>query len=56
MNNGNWLGLISSYTTEDGTTHQIADVWLRTDDGSDANPTPDVPLLGIAATPPDGLI
>jgi hypothetical protein len=56
MNNGNWLGLESSFTTQDGQTHDIADVWLRTDAGQDAPAAQDVPLLGIAAAVPDGLI
>ncbi|MFW9608779.1 MAG: hypothetical protein ACMV0H_01095, partial [Aquaspirillum sp.] len=28
MDNGNWLGLQSSYTTADNTTHQLVDVWF----------------------------
>jgi hypothetical protein len=56
MNNGNWLGLESNFTTQDGQTHDIADVWLRTDAGQDAPAAQDVPLLGIAAAVPDGLI
>jgi hypothetical protein len=29
-NNGNWVGLQSSYTGTDGSTHQLADVWFQT--------------------------
>jgi hypothetical protein len=28
MDNGNLLGLVSSYTTQDGQTHDMADVWF----------------------------
>ena len=28
VNNGNYVGLVSSYTTTDGSTHQVADVWF----------------------------
>jgi len=31
LNNGNWIGLSSSYDTVDGTTYTIADVWFQTD-------------------------
>jgi hypothetical protein len=30
LNNGNWVGLTSSYTSTDGTVHDMADVWFRT--------------------------
>jgi len=33
-NNGNTVGLISSYTTTDGKTHQMADVWLTSAAGT----------------------
>jgi hypothetical protein len=29
LDNGNWIGLRSSYTTTDGGVHQVADVWFR---------------------------
>jgi trimeric autotransporter adhesin len=29
VDNGNWLGLTSSYDTTDGATHDMADVWFR---------------------------
>jgi len=32
--NGNIIGLISSYQTSDGKTHEIADVWLQTNQSS----------------------
>ena len=33
-NNGNTIGLLSSFTTTDGTTHQMADVWLASANGT----------------------
>jgi DNA polymerase III psi subunit len=30
-NNGNWVTLDSTYTTTDGTTHEMADVWFQKD-------------------------
>ena len=32
--NGNTVGLISSYTTTDGSTHEMADVWLASTSGT----------------------
>jgi hypothetical protein len=29
-NNGNWVGLTSNFTTSDGATHDMADVWFST--------------------------
>ena len=37
--NGNVIGLTSSYTTADGTSHAMADVWLVADKGSAAGVT-----------------
>jgi hypothetical protein len=34
IDEGNWLGLEGSYTTSDGQTHDIVDVWLRTGQSS----------------------
>lgn len=31
LNNGNWIGLTSSFATGDGVTHTVSDVWFRTD-------------------------
>ncbi|MDK9725893.1 MAG: hypothetical protein OEL88_13525, partial [Sterolibacteriaceae bacterium MAG5] len=31
--NGNWIGLESSYVTNDGITHALADVWLQINQG-----------------------
>ncbi|CAK0776320.1 hypothetical protein CCP4SC76_6110001 [Gammaproteobacteria bacterium] len=35
MQGGNWVGLVSSYQTWDGKTHELADVWLQSGDVSD---------------------
>ena len=41
--NGNLLGLVSSYTTNDGNSHAMADVWFHRDvDGAQAVTTADV--------------
>ena len=32
VNNGNVIGLVSSYTTKNGQTHELADVWLSSTD------------------------
>jgi len=62
LNNGNWVGLLSSYETQDGQTHAIADVWFRTEAESPAvvaESTPDshvdtppepMQILGVAET------
>jgi hypothetical protein len=35
MNNGNLLGLMGSFTTADGKTHTMGDVWFQTDAAGD---------------------
>jgi hypothetical protein len=30
MDNGNWIGMVSSFETADGKTHDMADVWFQT--------------------------
>ena len=35
--NGNTIGLMSSFTTNDGTSHQMADVWLASTSGTQAS-------------------
>jgi hypothetical protein len=48
LNNGNFVGLVSKYTKDDGSTHQLADVWFAKDT------TP--PALGdVVAAAPDEL-
>ncbi len=37
--NGNWIGMVSSYTTADGHQHQMADVWLTKNQTSNPPPT-----------------
>jgi hypothetical protein len=59
MDNGNLVGLVSSYKTADGSQHQMADVWFakdvapqKADDGKesvglhDVLAPPTTPLLG----------
>ena len=33
FDNGNWIGLDSTYTTSDGHTHGLSDVWLQINEG-----------------------
>ena len=47
-NNGNLIGLLSSYTTVDGVTHQLADVWLQS---AAARPEPVAAPASVATTP-----
>jgi hypothetical protein len=51
--NGNLLGLVSNYTTADGATHEMADVWFQTNAAPSANsvavaPPTLVPQLDLA--------
>jgi hypothetical protein len=48
-NNGNLIGLLSSYTTTDGVIHQLADVWLQS--AAAAAPAPSAAPASVA-TPP----
>ena len=47
VDNGNLIGLTSSYTTADGLTHEMADVWFAT--------SKDAPAVDIAAGAPVAL-
>jgi hypothetical protein len=38
-NNGNWVGLVSSFTTVDGATQTMADVWFKVEHGTSAMQT-----------------
>ena len=49
LDNGNLVGLISGYTTQDGQTHEMADVWFQR--SRDAAPPPELDEL-LAAAPP----
>jgi hypothetical protein len=46
---GNWIGLESNFSTLDGATHAMADVWLRINQGDDlaAGDSSRVPLEGL---------
>jgi hypothetical protein len=57
MDNGNWIGLTSSYQTTDGTSHEAADVWFKTMQtpvAATTAPTPNELAQGVdaAAQPP----
>ena len=39
LDHGNWIGLESSYTTSDGQTHAMADVWLQINQAQSPAPT-----------------
>jgi len=51
--NGNLIGLTSSYQTTDGATHAAADVWFVAD-ANQANAAPNTPVIntGVAIVPP----
>jgi hypothetical protein len=49
LNNGNVVGLLSSYTTADGVVHQIGDVWFAKN--KDGTPASDVKLGDLLAQP-----
>jgi hypothetical protein len=53
VNNGNLLGLVSSYTSTDGTQHAVADVWFaKARSDPKAAPPALSPLLAGASTDP----
>jgi hypothetical protein len=49
VDNGNLLGLVSSYTTSDGQTKAMADVWLTRDHGASTTTDPTAALAGVTA-------
>ncbi len=51
MDNGNLLGLVSSYTTADGAQRAMADVWFARSPDSPAAAPPLDELLAPAAQP-----
>jgi hypothetical protein len=54
--NGNTIGLTSSYTTASGATHEMADVWL-TKDTPDTTASHSTPALGdLLAAPATDLL
>jgi len=55
VDHGNLVGLVSSYKTEDGSTHQMADVWF-TKDVQPAAPEHDKPTVNLSdvLAPPSG--
>jgi hypothetical protein len=57
MDNGNLVGLISSYTTTDGSSHQMADVWFAKDvQPQTAEAAATVSLIDVLAAPSDALL
>jgi hypothetical protein len=51
MQNGNLVGLVSSYTTTGGATHEVADVWFGKDASSTATPATTATTTTAATTP-----
>jgi hypothetical protein len=57
IDNGNLVGLVSSYTKTDGSTHQVADVWFAKDvQPQTAEETAKVSLHDVLAPPSDPLL
>jgi hypothetical protein len=59
MDNGNLLGLVSSYTTTDGASHDMVDVWFQTHYAATAS-APDtsastMPAAAVTPAPTDGI-
>jgi hypothetical protein len=46
LNNGNFVGLVSKFTKDDGSTHQLADVWFA----KDTTPPPAEEVIAAAPT------
>ncbi|MGE5468715.1 MAG: heme utilization protein, partial [Ignavibacteria bacterium] len=53
LDNGNWIGLESTFTTEDGKAHALADVWMQIH--ADQNQTIDLTQLNPAAFAPGAM-
>ncbi|MDH3460713.1 MAG: hypothetical protein OEM00_06975, partial [Burkholderiaceae bacterium] len=51
VDNGNLLGLVSSYTTTNGETHEMADVWFSKASGSAEATPPQLSLSDLLAGP-----
>ena len=55
--NGNLIGLVSSYTKTDGSTHEVADVWFAKDVQPQTNAEPTkVSLADVLAPPSEALL
>jgi len=50
--NGNTIGLTSSYTTTSGATHEMADVWLTKDAASTSHTTTDPSIAPASGATP----
>ena len=55
MDHGNLLGLVSSYTTADGASHDMADVWFQTHSATPAVTTATTPAPATALATAAGL-
>lgn len=44
LNNGNWVGLESTFVTNSGNTYAVEDVWFRTAAGIEAEVPPSLDL------------
>jgi hypothetical protein len=51
VNNGNLLGMTSTYTTTSGATHAVADVWFAKDTSQVQDPTHATATVATAAVP-----
>ena len=49
MNNGNIVGMVSSFVTSNGQTHEMADVWFQTSSVQQTNPASSLVTNSIAA-------
>jgi hypothetical protein len=57
VDNGNLIGLVSSYTTTDGSSHQMADVWFAKDvQPQQPEAAATVSLTDVLAGPTDALL
>ncbi len=56
VQNGNLLGLTSTYTTGDGGTHAMADVWFAKDTGASASATSTPAMSELLAQPAADLL
>ncbi|MBL8275103.1 MAG: hypothetical protein JNL93_00235, partial [Pelomonas sp.] len=55
--NGNLIGLVSSYTSTDGSNHQVADVWFTKDvQPQTSAETAKVSLHDVLAPPSEALL
>jgi hypothetical protein len=51
LDQGNLIGLVSSYTTGDGKSRDLVDIWLRVDPSSPQSESPVPPSANVAGNP-----